>query len=341
MNVQIKITSIIKEDIAINEQKRSPVIIDTDPGIDDAGAIFWVLANEDKLDVKALTIVNGNIGLDGCVTNALRVLETAGRTDIPVYRGAYRPIMKAPMNATWIHGQDGLGDAGLPFPTAGETPGYAPAEMARIIRESPEPVTILSLAPLTNVALAILLDPQMKKNVKEILFMGGAVNVIGNDTPVASFNAAVDPEATHIVYHSGIPVVQLGLDICDMFTETEEDFRRLRDEGGRIGGFLYKMTEEWRKRNAKAPASRWYKTREDGIGMNDVAATAYLINPDWFTCEDVVCDIQLEGLSAGQTVVDFRGWWKKEPNVRFAYDVDSRAAVERWIEDIIRCDERC
>ena len=97
-------------------------------------------------------------------------------------------------------------------------------------------------------ALAILLDPEMKKNVKEILFMGGAVNVIGNDTPVASFNAAVDPEATHIVYHSGIPVVQLGLDICDQFTETDADFERLRDEGGAIGRYLYDMTRAWRQR---------------------------------------------------------------------------------------------
>ena len=321
------------------ERKLPPVIIDTDPGIDDAAAIFWVLASG-KFDVKALTIANGNIGLDGCVTNALRVLEVAGRTEIPVYRGAYRPIMKPPMDASWVHGQDGLGDAGLPMPTAKEAPGYGPAEMARIVRESPEPVTILSLAPLTNVALAILLDPEMKKNVKEILFMGGPVNVIGNDTPVASFNAAVDPEATHIVYHSGIPVVQLGLDICDQFTETDADFERLRDEGGAIGRYLFDMTRAWRQRDSMRRYSRWYKTREDGIGMNDVAATAYLINPDWFTCEDVACDIQLGGISAGQTVVDFRGWWNKEPNVRFAYQVDGRAAVEQWMADLIRYDHR-
>lgn len=321
------------------EQKRIPVIIDTDPGIDDASAIFWVLANHAYLDVKALTIVNGNVGLDACVTNALRILEVANRRDIPVFRGCYRPIMKPPINATWVHGMDGLGDAGLPAPTMQEAPGYAPAEMARIIRESAEPVTILSLAPLTNVAMAILLDPHMKENVKEILFMGGAVNVIGNDTPVASFNAAVDPEATHIVYNSGIPVVQLGLDACDQFTETEADFRRLRESGSVIGQYIDTMTKNWRISMSQKPHSPWYKCRDDGVGLNDVACAAYLVNPDWFVCEDVVCDIETKGtLCAGQTVVDFRGWWNREPNVKFAYKADGEAAVRRWVDDIIRYD---
>ena len=100
------------------------------------------------------------------------------------------------------------------------------------------------------------------------------------------------------------------------------------------------MTEDWRKRSSMREPSRWYKSRQDGIGLNDVATTAYLINPDWFTCEDVACDIQLGGIGAGQTVVDFRGWWKKEPNVRFAYEVDSAAAVRQWMDDIIRYDHR-
>ena len=312
-----------------------PVIIDTDPGIDDAASIFWVIANN-QFDIKALTVTNGNIGLEGCVINALRILEVANRGDIPVYVGAYRPIIKPAIDASWVHGKDGLGDAGLPMPKIKAKSGYAPAEMARIASESTEPVTILALGPLTNVALAILLDPEFKDNVKEILYMGGAVGVIGNDSPTSSFNALVDPEATHIVYNSGIPVVQLGLDVCDLFTETNEDWERLYNEGGEIGKYLYAMTESWRIRSAKEKPSRWYKTRQDGIGLNDLATTAYLINSDWFKCEDVPMDVELSGsISAGQTVADFRGWWKKEPNVTFAYEADSRAAIDQWLDDII------
>lgn len=317
------------------ERKLEPVIIDTDPGIDDAASIFWIIANK-KFDIKALTVTNGNVGLKGCVINALRILEVGKRPDIPVYVGAYRPIIKPPVDASWVHGQDGLGDAGLPTPTIEAKTGYAPAEMARLARESEEPVTILALGPLTNVALAILLDPDFKNNVKEILFMGGAVGVIGNDSPTASFNAMVDPEAAHIVYNSEIPVVQLGLDVCDLFTETNEDFERLYNEGGEIGKYLYAMTKNRRARCAEEKFSRWYKTRQNGMGLNDLATTAYLINPGWFKCEDLPIDVELTGgLCEGQTVVDFRGWWKKEPNVKFAYDVESRVAINRWLEDII------
>ncbi len=322
------------------ETKRIPLIVDTDPGIDDAASLFWILS-QDRFDLKAITVVNGNIGLDGCVMNALRILEVAKRTDVPVFRGSYRPIMKGPMDASWIHGRDGLGDAGLPMPKMHESYGYAPAEIARIVAMSDEPVTILALAPLTNIALAILLDRNFCSKVKEILFMGGAVNVIGNDSPVSSFNAAVDPEAASIVYSSGIPIVQLGLDICDLFTETDDDFERLYRDGGNIGKYLYRMTSAWRARPDLRKPVKWYKTRPDGIGMNDLAATAYLMNPLWFQAEDVYAAIQIGGsIGAGQTVVDFRHLLKKEPNIRFVYDADSRKAINQWIEDMVSYSKR-
>ncbi len=314
------------------------VIIDTDPGIDDAASILWVIASK-KYDIKALTIMNGNIGLAGCVTNALRLLEVTKRTDIPVYVGAYRPIIKKPVDASWIHGSDGLGDCGMPMPTTKPTPGYAPAEMARIARESDKPVTILCLGPLTNVALAILLDPEFKNNVKEVLFMGGAVKVIGNDAPTSSFNAFVDPEAAHIVYNSGINLVQLGLDVCDQFTQTDDDFEKLKASGKPICDYIYKMTTHMRERQDMRQPSKWFKRRPDGIGLNDLATTSYLLMPELFKTEFLPIDVELSGgLCAGQTVADFRGHWKKEPNVHWAYEVDSRTAMNQWIADLIAYD---
>lgn len=315
------------------EGEKRPLIIDTDPGIDDAASIFWVLANG-GFDVRAISVTCGNVGLELCSCNALRLLEVTGRGDIPVYVGSYRPIIKAPINATFAHGNDGMGDCGLPAPTLKAQDGYAPAEMARIVRESKEPVTILAIGPLTNVAMAILLDPEFKSNIKEVLFMGGAVNVPGNMTPTASFNVVADPEAANIVYNSGIPVVQIGLDCCDKFSISWADIEEIAAADTGLSRFVGKMLRFRTSKIGKPEPSRWYRVRTDGIALNDLATTAYMINPDWFKTELLPVNVETKGLCAGQTVVDFRGHWGREPNVWFAYEVDSPAAVEQWKKDL-------
>lgn len=328
----------------MNKENLIPLIIDTDPGDDDAASVMWAIAC-DKFDIKALTIAHGNVGMEKCVINALRTLEVCKRTDIPVYKGAWKPIVIPARDASWIHGEDGLGDAGFPLPKGSATPGYAPAEMARIARESPEPISILALAPITNVALAILLDPQFKDHVKQILFMGGAVRVPGNASPGASFNVAVDPHAAQIVYNSGIPVVQLGLDVCNQVTQRWEDLDEIGSNGTEAADFLVRMMEFRRNAvkiitNDKGEIVRRVRadTQADrgktGIGLNDLTTTAYLVNPNWFKTIHATADVETGGLTPGRTVVDFDGLWGKEPNCYFACEVDGKALVAQWVKDM-------
>ncbi len=329
----------------MSEYKKS-VIIDTDPGDDDSTSILWMIACG-KLDIKAITVTNGNVGVEKCVINALRTLEVAGRTDIPVYKGAYRPLVKPPVHASWIHGEDGLGDCGFPMPKTKALPGYAPVEMVRIAKESPEPVTIVALAPLTNVALAVLLDPDFASHVKEVVFMGGVMRFSGNESPRASFNVAIDPEAAKVVYNSGMPVVQLGLDVCDLVTQTVADLDEIGRANTPISRYLIKLLE-FRRFKAVKPiynekgelvggirASDQVETRNGGIGLNDLTTTGYAINPNWFKTKPVAMDIETTGLCAGETIVDIKGLWGREPNGCFGYDVDGRGLVEQWIKDMI------
>ncbi|MGN1163616.1 MAG: nucleoside hydrolase [Candidatus Ornithospirochaeta sp.] len=329
-----------------NNKYKKPLIIDTDPGDDDAASILWCIASG-AVDIKAITVTNGNVGIDKTVVNALRVLEVAGRTDIPVYRGSYRPLVKPPVNAAWCHGEDGLGDCGVPLPTIKETEGYAPVEMIRIAKESKDPVTILALAPLTNVALAILLDPDFKNHVKEVVFMGGAFRCTGNESPRASFNVAVDPEAAKVVYNSGIPVVQLGLDVCDKVTQEVSDLDKITAAHTPVTEWLTKVLW-YRREKAKKPIKNdkgelvgflkvgdQVETRKGGIGLNDLTTTGYVINPEWFKVQNVTMDVETIGMCAGETIIDYKGLLGRTPNGFFGYDVDNRGLVDRWVNDMI------
>lgn len=325
---------------------KKPLVIDTDPGDDDAASILWAIAS-DKFDIKALTIGHGNVGVDKCVINALRTLEVAGRTDIPVYAGAYRPLFKEPIEARWIHGEDGLGDTDLPMPKTAKAEGYGPAEMARIARESPEPITVLCLAPLTNVAMAVLLDREFASHVERVVFMGGAVRVSGNESPRASFNVAVDPEAARIVYRSGIPVVQVGLDVCNQVTQTVADLDRIGACGTAVTDFLVKILDYRRNKAVKyiqdaegnvvaaMKAGNQVPGRNGGIGLNDLTTTGYLIEPSWFEMMHATMDVETTGqLTKGETIVDYMGLWGRKPNGYFAHSVRGEKLVERWVSDM-------
>ena len=313
------------------EDNRTPLIIDTDPGIDDAASIFWVLASG-RFDVKALTVTHGNVGLERCTINALRLLEAAGRPDIPVYQGAKAPILRPRISAEFAHGTDGMGDSEMPMPQLQPAEGHAASRIVEIAKASARPVTILAIGPITNVALAVLLEPELKRYVDRVIFMGGAVRVPGNFTAVASFNVVADPEAAQIVYQSGIPVVQVGLDICNQFSFRPADFDALQQVDSPVTRFICQMVQ-FRLRQIGGVAAESV-ARSDSIALNDVAATSYLMNPDWFTTEMVVGDVETAGRCAGQTVLDFANRENRVPNVCFASGVDSHAAIRQWSWDL-------
>jgi inosine-uridine nucleoside N-ribohydrolase len=199
------------------------IIIDTDPGVDDAMAIFYALASS-ELDVIGITTVFGNTTTDICTTNALRLLEIAGRTDIPVAAGAVRPLAM-PYNGTAdiVHGEDGQGNVFLPAPTTKPVPQHAVNFLIDTILQSPEPVTLVPLAPLTNIALMLLHKPDIVKHIREIVLMGGNAYVAGNVTPAAEANIWNDPDAADIVFGADCPVTMIGLDVTGQDRQYQPD----------------------------------------------------------------------------------------------------------------------
>lgn len=308
------------------------VIIDTDPGVDDLAAIYLALASP-ELHVEALTTVYGNIEVETSTRNALSLLELAGRTDIPVYRGASKPLIRPPYFAKHIHGNNGFGGVEAPHPSVTEAKGYAAMEIVRRCNEAPNEITILALAPVTNIALALSIDPGIAKKVKRIIVMGGAVRVAGNMSPVASFNLASDPEAARIMYQSGAQIVQVGLDVCTKVRISQENLNRIRVSGTRPGDFLLEAAEFRRKAYIAAQQS---SETETGVFFNDVPAVAYALWPELFKVQPAFVSIETEGeLTAGQTVAEFTGQWgNPEPNTSILMGVDGESVAKRFADRI-------
>ena len=310
------------------------VIIDTDPGVDDTAAILLALASP-ELQVEALTASYGNGSMPQCAANARRILDAAGRSDIPVYPGAYGPLLRPP-NANWaahIHGDDALGGvAGLGFDgltSADAVAQHAAVEIARRALESPGEITVLALGRMTNVALALRLAPEIADALASVVVMGGAVKVPGNVSPVATANLHEDPEAAAILYDSGVSVVQVGLDVCDRCGLSDEQFERLRECTAPAVQLLVSASaytqDAYRRLGRLADG--------EAVRYNDVPAVAYAIDPTLFATErlPVAVDTGSE-LTRGQTVVDWYGLTGRRANVDVCLDVDANRLTEMVVE---------
>ena len=303
---------------------KRPVIIDTDPGIDDAVAIAIALFSE-ELDVKLITTVAGNVSLDLVTGNALKLLTFLDQK-IPVAMGAAEPLIRPFENAASVHGASGMDgyDFGEPDRSL-LLEEHAITAMRRVILESDEPVTLVPIAPMTNIALLLKVYPEVKKNIKEIVFMGGSLTR-GNKSVMGEFNMALDPEAAKIVFKSGLPIVMAGLDMGLKALVYPEDSEKIRSMS-KTGEMFYALFRKYRGGSFGT-----------GLKMYDSCAVAYLLCPKMFETADTYIDIETQGeLTAGCTVVDLKGYLKKEPNAKVCVEIDADMFKEWFINALMRC----
>ena len=309
------------------------VIIDTDPGIDDAAAILLALASP-ELEVVALTTTYGNASVETCTANARRVLSAAGRSDIPVFMGAGKPLLR-PANEGWaahIHGGDGLGgfagvSGGQSEPPSAEPLGrHAALAIAEAVMAEPGELTILALGRMTNVALALSLEPRVAESAREVVVMGGAVTVPGNVSGVATANLHEDPEAAAIVYRSGAPIAQVGLDVCNRVTVSPAQLEAIAEAGSPATQLLSEATGYLREAYIRTGRIG----PDEGVRYNDMPAIGYAIDPGLFTARPAHVEIETHSeLTKGQTVAD---WNASNPNVRICLEVDAEALTALFTE---------
>lgn len=293
------------------------IIIDTDPGQDDAVAILAALASPDELDVLAITTVAGNVPIDKVTTNALALVELSGRTDVPVYQGAVRPMVNRLVTAEHVHGPTGLDGADLPPPTLEAAPGHAVDRIVELVMERPEPTIICTLGPLTNVALALVKEPRVAGKIDQLVLMGGSFFEGGNTTPAAEFNIFVDPHAAHVVFTSGVPLVMMPLDLTHRALTTPERLRRFAELGTPAGDSVAGMLGFYDRYDIE-------KYGIEGGPLHDPTVIAYLLSPGMFGGREVAVEIETApGPTQGMTLVDWWGVTGAEPNALVMNEIDS------------------
>ena len=301
---------------------KRPIIIDTDPGIDDAVAIAVAL-NSKKLDIKLITTVAGNVDVEKTTNNALKILKFFNKS-IPVAKGCSRHILKTAVSASNVHGESGMD--GYDF-EEGDRKNLLPINAVEALRKtimsSKEKITLVAIGPLTNIALLFIEYPEVKANIQEIVLMGGTTGR-GNFTPMGEFNAASDPEATRVVFESGLPITMLGLDVGWKALVYPDDSKEIKGYN-RTGEMIYSLFQHYRSHGLA-----------NGLKMYDSCAMAYLLCPEMYTFQDTYVAVDTNpGLTYGMTVTDLKGYMKMAPNVKVALDINGDL-FRKWLKDAIK-----
>lgn len=295
-----------------------PIIIDCDPGVDDAIAILLALASP-KLDVRAITTVCGNVPLSSTSRNALQILELADRTDIPVFAGCYRPLVVEPIHGQF-HGVGGLGKTELPPPQTSLAPGHAVDFLIQALQTAlaeGRAITLCTLGPMTNVGVLLRMRPDLAPAIARIVAMGGAYREAGNRSMTSEFNMLADPHAASIVFSSDIPITSISLDATHQAMATPERAARFLPYKGRVGEVVSAFLAHWDRNDPRRYGSR-------GGPMHDPLVTAFLIAPDLFQTEMARVFVEHSSpLCLGQTIADRYGKSGETPNVDIVTRVDA------------------
>ena len=313
------------------------IIIDTDPGIDDAQAIAFAIAHP-AIELLGLTTVFGNATVDLTTNNALVLLDKFGAPEVPVAMGASSPLVQDRLPAPdFVHGADGLGNLNLPRPTNEAIKESAAQFMVRTVNEHIGEVSLITIGPLTNIAQALKLDPELASKTKQLLIMGGTILAPGNVTPVAEANFICDPHAADLVLAESWPASIVGLDVTLATHLYDSDLKHIRDRIGTVGQLLWDSSRFYVDFYARELAQN---SDDRYTPMHDASALVYLVQPELFKTESGPARVVPDGLAIGQLVLDRMGgsyafdYWQDRPEVTVAMTVDNINVKNVFVETL-------
>ncbi len=304
--------------------KKIPVIIDCDPGLDDVVALLMAGRN-DKIDLKAVTVVGGNQTLEKVGKNTLKLLSFA-EIHVPVGFGFRGPIVREPVIAPEVHGDDGIYGLMLPETKLKSSDLHAVDLIAETLIKSEEKITIIAMGPLTNIAIFLKKFPELKDKIEKISLMGGAING-GNCTPSAEFNIYVDPEAADIVFKAGIPIIMSGLDVTQKANVLQEDIEKIKEIDNKLAKFLGQILEKL--------VSYHKTTYFNGCHLHDPVALIAVTNPEMIKTKALHVEVELQGKhTRGMTVANEAKRFNQNPNADVGFHIDKEAFVKEIINSI-------
>ena len=300
------------------------IIIDTDPGVDDSFTFLLALASP-EIKLEALTTTQGNVTVEKATRNALSVLDLGRASHIPVAKGSVLPLVQPLRASAHVHGESGIGNAQLPEPQAKPVQGHAVDYLIERVLAEPNEISIFPIGPMTNIAMAIRKEPRFAKAVKELVIMGGAIQEGGNMTALAEFNIYVDPHAAHIVFHSGIPITLIPLDVTHKCLLKQEHVDRLMKIDSPVTRFLKDAIDVY----LNASINLGY----EGCALHDPLTLGMIIAPELLTLKEYYVDVDIAGgVSMGKTFADIFNVMKKPANMKVAMDVRGEDFIELFLQ---------